>query len=75
MPALLRPAKGRFGLTDHEKVFAPDPQADIYALRGIDRARGGLVVVRPDQYVAHVLALEDHAPLAEFFAGFMRPAG
>ena len=74
MPALLRPAKGRFGLTDHEKVFAPDPQADIYALRGIDRARGGLVIVRPDQYVAHVLALEDHAPLAEFFAGFMRPA-
>jgi len=31
-----------------------------------------LVVVRPDQYVAHVLPLAAHRPLADFFAGFMR---
>ncbi len=75
MPALLRPRKGRLGLHDHEKVFCPDPKngPDIFDLRGIDRARGALVVVRPDQYVAHVLPLDAHQALAEFFAGFMRP--
>jgi len=30
-----------------------------------------LVVVRPDQYIAHVLPLNAHQALADFFAGFM----
>lgn len=74
MPALLLPAKGRFGLRDYEKVFSPDhrPRFDIFDQRGIDRARGALVVVRPDQYVAHVLPLAAHEALADFLAGFMR---
>lgn len=29
------------------------------------------MVVRPDQYVAHVLPLDAHDELAEFFEGFM----
>jgi phenol 2-monooxygenase/3-hydroxybenzoate 4-monooxygenase len=75
MPALLRPRKGRYGLHDYEKVFAAILKhgPDIFDLRGIDRARGALVVVRPDQYVAHVLPLDAHAALAAFFAGFMLP--
>lgn len=75
MPALLRPGKGRYGLHDHEKVFAPDLKRgpDIFDLRGVDRARGALVVVRPDQYIAHVLPLDAHAALSAFFAGFMLP--
>ncbi len=70
LPAVLRPHKGRFGLVDHEKVFCPDLKTgpDIFDLRGIDRAQGALVVVRPDQYVAHVLPLDAHAALADFFA-------
>lgn len=74
MPALLLPRKGRLGLVDYEKVFAADPRdgQDIFALRGIDRAQGALVVVRPDQYVAQVLPLDAHEALAGFFAGFMR---
>lgn len=73
MPALLLPRKGRHGLFDYEKVFSPDLKngADIFDLRGVDRARGALVVVRPDQYIAHVLPLDAHAALARFFAGFM----
>jgi len=61
LPALLRPAKGRFGLADEEKVFSPDLRhgEDVFDLRGVDRS-GCLVVVRPDQYVADVLALDDH---------------
>ncbi len=75
MPALLRPQKGRHGLRDYEKVFSPDLKngPDIFDLRGIDRARGALVVVRPDQYVANVLPLDAHAELAAFFGGFMLP--
>jgi phenol 2-monooxygenase/3-hydroxybenzoate 4-monooxygenase len=74
MPALLLPRKGRHGLRDYEKVFCPDLKdgPDIFDLRGIDRARGALVVVRPDQYIAHVLPLDAHQALADFFAGFMR---
>jgi phenol 2-monooxygenase len=30
-----------------------------------------MVVVRPDQYVAHVFPLDAHAELAAFFDGFM----
>jgi hypothetical protein len=59
MPALLFPRKGRYGLRDYEKVFSPDLKQgpDILDLRGIDRRHGALVVVRPDQYIAHVLPL------------------
>jgi 2-polyprenyl-6-methoxyphenol hydroxylase-like FAD-dependent oxidoreductase len=73
MPGLLLPRKGRYGLHDYEKVFCPDPKngPDLFDLRGIDRDRGALVVVRPDQYIAHVLPLEAQRELARFFAGFM----
>ena len=73
LPALLRPQKGRFGLVDYEKVFCADTRAgqDIFSLRGIDRAAGCLVVVRPDQFVAQVLPLDATAALSDFFAGFM----
>ncbi len=74
MPAMLRPPKGRLGLYDYEKVYSAvvRHQPDIYDLRGIDRAQGALVVVRPDQYVAHVLPLDAHEALAAFCAGFMQ---
>lgn len=73
MPTLLMPRKGRYGLNDYEKVFCPDLDSgqDIFDLRGINRELGCLVIVRPDQYVAHVLPLNDHQSLAEFFAAFM----
>jgi phenol 2-monooxygenase (NADPH) len=70
LPAALLPRKGRFGLIDYEKAFAPG-QPDIFDLRGIDRARGALVVVRPDQFVAHVLPLAAHDELAAFFSRFL----
>ena len=75
MPTLLRPLKGRLGLCDYEKVFCPDVKngPDIFDLRGIDRAQGALVVVRPDQYIAHVLPLDAYEALGSFFAGFMLP--
>jgi len=71
MPGLLTPSKGRHGLTDYEKVFCPARYIDIFDLRGIDRDKGALVVVRPDQFVAHVLPLDADEALSGFFAGFM----
>jgi 2-polyprenyl-6-methoxyphenol hydroxylase-like FAD-dependent oxidoreductase len=75
MPQLLLPKKGRYGLRDYEKIFCPDLKGnrDIFDMRGIDRDRGCLVVVRPDQYVADVLPLDAHAELSAFFDGFMLP--
>jgi phenol 2-monooxygenase len=76
MPALLMPGKGRYGLRDYEKMFCPDLKAghDIFTMRGIDRAQGCLVIVRPDQFVAQVLPLDAHGQLAAFFDRFMMPA-
>ena len=69
---LLRPAKGRFGLPDPEKMFCADLETvDIFDARGIDRRLGCLVIVRPDQYVADVLPLDATAELAAFFDRFM----
>ncbi|MAW85936.1 MAG: phenol 2-monooxygenase [Phyllobacteriaceae bacterium] len=75
LPAFLKPAKGRLGLIDYEKMFCPDTKTslDIFDLRSIDRKNGCLVIVRPDQYVAHVLPFDAHHETAEFFAGFMLP--
>ncbi|QOZ77373.1 3-hydroxybenzoate 4-monooxygenase [Bradyrhizobium sp. CCBAU 53351] len=73
MPPLLLPRKGRYGLIDYEKMFCPDLKSghDIFAMRGIDRKAGCMVVVRPDQYVANVLPLDDFARLASYFDAFM----
>ena len=81
MPELLFPHKGRFGLCDYEKAFcaldadnANGSGQNIYNLRGIDRERGCLVVVRPDQYIAHILPLDATDALAAFFGAFMLDA-
>jgi phenol 2-monooxygenase len=73
MPSFLLPRKGRYGLCDYEKMFCPDLKShnDIFTMRGIDRRQGCMVVVRPDQYIAHVLPLDGFAHLAAFFDGFM----
>ena len=70
---MLLPRKGRFGLVDYEKAYCPDLKngPDIFDLRGIDREKGAMVVVRPDQYVANVLPLDAHDELAAFFGRFL----
>jgi phenol 2-monooxygenase (NADPH) len=73
MPSFLLPRKGRYGLRDYEKMFCPDLKNDndIFDLRAIDRDGGCIVVVRPDQYVAHVLPLDAYDELCDFFDGSM----
>ena len=74
MPSLLRPLTGKLGLQDHEKVFCVDHKGvgDIFEMRGINRETGCMIVVRPDQYVAHVLPLDGYDALSQFFAGIFK---
>jgi phenol 2-monooxygenase (NADPH) len=80
MPELLFPKKGRYGLRDYEKAFCAidDDKQNIYAMRKINKQSGCLVVVRPDQYIAHVLPLADTnaltTALTKFFTSFMLKA-
>jgi phenol 2-monooxygenase len=76
MPSFLKPYKGKLGLMDYEKVFCADLKrgTDIFAMRGIDRQKGCMVVVRPDQYIAQVLPLNAYDTLSRFFAGFLQTA-
>lgn len=73
MPSLLKHLKGRFQIKDYEKMFCSDLKTgdDIFDMRGIDRQTGCIVIVRPDQYVAHILPLDAYAELTAFFAGFL----
>ena len=73
MPVLLLPRKGKYGLIDYEKMFCPDFKggADIFALRSVNRKKGCMVVVRPDQYIGNILPLDAHAELSAYFARFM----
>jgi len=73
LPSLLLPAKGRYKLIDYEKVFCSSTLhgEDIFERRGIDRLRGVMVVVRPDQFIALVLPLEAHDALTDFFGDIL----
>ncbi|MDP4608461.1 MAG: hypothetical protein NWS83_04995 [Burkholderiaceae bacterium] len=77
MPELLRPAVGRYGLCDYEKVLCASPSKDgdntmdIFDLRGINRSTGCMVVVRPDQHVGHILPIAARNELAAYFAGIL----
>lgn len=74
MPSLLKPKTGKLGLQDYEKVFCADHKGsgDIYDMRGINRDVGCMIVVRPDQYIAHVLPLDGFEALTSFFAGVLK---
>ncbi len=71
VPRAFLPRVGTHGLTDLENVYASLADQDIFRLRGIDR-QGAIVIVRPDQYVANVLALTATDELAGFVRTFAR---
>jgi phenol 2-monooxygenase len=70
LPRILRPSVGTLNLTDYEKAFAADPtlDGDIFAMRGINREAGCMVLVRPDQHISQVLPLTDRALLSDFLS-------
>ncbi len=68
VPGAFKPVVGPFELVNTNEVFAADADDDIFDVRGLSRD-GVVVVVRPDQYVAHVLPLDATDELAAFFRG------
>lgn len=63
---------------DYDKVFVDDVSyhdghGEAYRNYGVDRERGCVVIVRPDQYVAWVGSLEDVDDIDIFFSGFFIP--
>ena len=76
LPPLFRPAKGMLGLTDYEKAFCPNLKngPDLYDLREINREKGCLIIIRPDQYVAEILPLDGFEELTDFFNRILLPA-
>ncbi|MEM8935608.1 MAG: FAD-binding monooxygenase [Pseudomonadota bacterium] len=74
LPEVLKPYKGRLQLRDYEKSFCANHRQDnIFTMRNIDRERGCIVIVRPDQHVAQILPLNAFDQLSAFFDGFMIP--
>lgn len=71
VPGIFFPRVGPFELIDYEKAHAATRDDDIFDSRGIDRAAGAVVVVRPDQYVSNVLPLTATDELAAFFNAIM----
>jgi phenol 2-monooxygenase (NADPH) len=69
MPPLLTPGKGKYGLTDYEKIYCADQKngPDIFDLRGVNCEQGCVIIVRPDQYIGHILPLDAFSDLADFF--------
>jgi phenol 2-monooxygenase (NADPH) len=66
VPDIFKPKVGPFDLVDYEHVYAAIREDDIFESRAVDRG-GVIVVVRPDQYVAHVMPLAATDELAGFF--------
>ncbi|XEV03040.1 hypothetical protein FSHL1_008327 [Fusarium sambucinum] len=72
-PSILRPWDEQTGY-DYEKVHVDDVSyhegyGNAYENYGVDKTRGCVVVVRPDQYVGWLGDLEDFGDLSDYFKG------
>ncbi|GAA5951315.1 hypothetical protein JCM21900_003835 [Sporobolomyces salmonicolor] len=79
-PDVLWPPKKPYGSRAYDKLYAddsspvtPEVQGRIYEKLGIDKQKGCVVVVRPDQTVALVAGLEDPEQIGDFFSRFLVP--
>ncbi|KAB8338833.1 hypothetical protein FH972_021777 [Carpinus fangiana] len=62
----------------YDRVYADSTHADgregqAYTGYGIDKQKGCVAVVRPDQHTAHICEIDDVGSLEAFFHGFMVP--
>lgn len=75
-PEILHPFDKSTGW-NYDKVFADDVSyhegfGDAYQNYGVDKERGCVVIVRPDQYVAWVGELDDFEGLQKYFEGCLQ---
>ncbi|KAH9903697.1 FAD binding domain-containing protein [Xylariomycetidae sp. FL2044] len=80
IPEVFTPTTGKWKMKDLLKVFVDDEgyndagHGHAYDFYGVDAEKGVLVVVRPDQYIAKICALEDVRSVEAFFGKFMTKA-
>jgi phenol 2-monooxygenase len=72
-PDILHPFDKSLGW-DYNKVYVDDESyhegfGDAYKNYGVDKERGCVVIVRPDQYVAWIGDLEDEGEIEAYFKG------
>lgn len=72
VPEIFRPPVGELGLDYWEKIYSVIPENNIFDVRGISKD-GAVVIVRPDQYVAAVLPLNDFEGICAYFEGALAP--
>ena len=77
LPEILHPFDEMTGW-DYDKVFVDDVSyhegfGDAYANYGVDKEKGCLVIVRPDQYVAWMGELEGLEQVERYFDGALLP--
>lgn len=76
-PEIFRPYSEEAG-TDYWKIYVDDlsyheGHGEAYKNYGVDKMRGCMVIVRPDQYISWIGELEEVGEMNEFFSGFMIP--
>ncbi|OBT97633.1 hypothetical protein VE01_04449 [Pseudogymnoascus verrucosus] len=77
IPSVFSPIIGKWRISDIHKIFVDEEIKDegcgtAYDFYGVDSNKGAAVIVRPDQYVSMVTAIEDHDGLRGFFSGWGR---
>lgn len=80
IPEVFTPVTGKWKMRDLHKTFVDDESYNsghghAYEFYGVDEKDGAVVVIRPDQYVSLVTALEDYDGIGSFFEGFALPRG
>ncbi|KAK0623750.1 FAD binding domain-containing protein [Immersiella caudata] len=76
IPDFFTPTTGKWKMKSLMKTFADDESYNsghghAYKEYGVDPEKGAVVVVRPDQYVAKILKIEDVESLNGFFDKFL----
>jgi phenol 2-monooxygenase len=78
-PPIFRPFSETSGF-DYSKLFVDDESyheghGHAYEEYSIDPREGCAIILRPDQYVGWIGAVDDYEMMARYFAGFMKERG
>lgn len=58
--------------SDSECFWDEQCKGNAYEIWGVDRSRGAMVALRPDQYIGWIGELDDVAGVTKYFEGFLR---
>ncbi|KAB8228781.1 putative phenol 2-monooxygenase [Aspergillus alliaceus] len=80
IPECFYPFGGKNQIRDLHKIYFDDESYNkghgrVYEHLGINPEKGAIVIIRPDQYVSAVIAIDDYKQIGCFFEGFLIPQG